>query len=646
MCGICGIIRFDRQAVDGRMVQQMMRVMAHRGPDDQGLVLRGPVGLGVVRLSILDLSANGRQPMASADGRWVLVYNGEVYNFVELRSELQSKGYMFKSNSDTEVVLNSFIEWGVECLPKLIGMFSFAIYDNIARTVTLVRDRFGVKPFYFESRESTLIFASEIAALLSLRRESEVKINEQTMFDFLAFDRIDHEPGTFFAGIEKLWPGYYMVLGEGAQIAQRRWYSLSERLYQQESDAGDYLSVFKSSIDLTLRSDVPVGVSLSGGLDSSSIASVVSRCSGRARSLHTFSAVYGRGQRGDESQYISELAQMVEEMHFVVPTAQTLLTDIEAFVRAHSEPVPRTGSYAQFKVMELASSHVRVMLDGQGADEMLAGYDQAYGAYFTELMANRKYSALLAEMVWAISTGRFLGGVRPFLFQMLSSARQKAVVGASKSGLRDEFRQVYLQKTNVLEKFFNPSDLRSCLINMIESKLQHLLKWGDLNSMWFSIESRVPFLDHRLVERTLALPAQKIIVRGRNKAILREAMTGLVPERILRRTDKIGFGTPEADWFRTPQFKALINDILNSKWFKENPFLEPSVAMEEYDGHVAGRHNAARRIWKWINLYFWHEIFFRRGISDKSVALRSVGIRSNAHDDARARQFDAGAISS
>ena len=189
MCGICGIVNFDRQAVDGPMIQQMMRMMAHRGPDDQGLVLRDGVGLGAVRLSILDLSANGHQPMVSADGRWVIVYNGEVYNFVELRKELQAKGYTFKSNSDTEVVLNSFIEWGMESLPRFVGMFAFAIYDNVSCTITIVRDRFGVKPLYFESRGSALIFASEIAPVLSLRRQGDVKINEQTMFDFLAFDR-------------------------------------------------------------------------------------------------------------------------------------------------------------------------------------------------------------------------------------------------------------------------------------------------------------------------------------------------------------------------------------------------------------------------------------------------------------------------
>jgi len=633
MCGICGIVQFDGSTPEPASISLMMARLHHRGPDDQGSFEAPGVGLGFVRLSLVDLSSAGHQPMSARAGRYTIVFNGEVYNHAELREELQARGIHFTSHTDTEVVLQAFAEWGVACLQRFNGMFAFALHDAEEQTLFLVRDRFGVKPLYYRQSGQRLVFASEIQALLAALPAQEIAVEDQAVFDYLAFERVDHGEGTFYSGVSKLPGGHYLVIRRGA-VQKHRWYSLAEHIGGAFTHPEEYRELLASAVRYTLRGDVPVGVSLSGGLDSSSIVGTLIHGLQR-RDFPTFSAVYGAGVRGDESQYIREFAPYLANMHEIIPSAESLLADLTTFVRAHGEPVTRTGPYAQFKVMELAGRHVKVTLEGQGADEALAGYHPLLGHYYRSLFVGLNWGTLAREFV---STRRGGGSMTGFRAAASSLAPRKlqAKAAAAQHSLSPGFVASHLASSTVPGLFLAPTDLRGALTNMVEHKLEHLLKWTDLNSMHFSIESRVPFLDHRLVERTLALPPSLVVRDGYTKYILRQAMAGIVPSSILARRDKIGFGTPEGEWFKTPAFQGLVDAALSSPFFADERYIQPARARALYQRHLAGHTNAARQIWKWTNLYLWQQEFFG-GVERTAPRVRSperpaqkIGIRPQA----------------
>ncbi len=605
MCGICGILGLDGAPVSGQEIRSMLAWMRHRGPDDQGLFQAPGIGLGFVRLSVLDLSTAGHQPMHSPDGRYVMVYNGEVYNYLELRTLLQARGHRFHSGTDTEVVLAAFTEWGLACLHRFNGMFAFAVYDKRDRRLVLVRDRFGVKPLYFARIGQRLAFASEIAPLLQWLPHR--RMQPQAVFDYLVHERMDHTSATFFQDVVKLGHGHSLQAADG-RVTTSRWYRLRDRLQEPPADAEAFLATFEDALRLTLRSDVPLGVSLSGGLDSSSIACMLhDRLD--VPDVQTFSAVYGRGHPGDESAYLDLLSPRLASMHFIQPSAETLMADLDQFLAAHQEPVPRTGPYAQFKVMQLAQGRVTVTLDGQGADEMLAGYKQNLGFYFQGLLRAGRYRELAHELRHTLGGDGARGALAAGLAGMMPKRLQADLLRRQRPEVSAGWFTEYAASSPVPRLLLDAPDLRSALQAMLEHKLEHLLKWSDRNSMWFSIESRVPFLDHRLVEHTLSLPDHWIIRHGLSKYILREAMHGLLPEAIRTRRDKIGFGTPENDWLRRPAWIELTREALNSGFYRDYPIIDLTAARHIHDRHLAGRCNAARKIWKWINLYLWHRRF-------------------------------------
>lgn len=632
MCGVCGIVNFDGSVPDQAAVLLMTERLQHRGPDDHGAFSAPGIGFGFVRLSIVDLSIAGHQPMTVRAGRYTIVFNGEVYNHEELREELEAKGIRFESKTDTEVVVQAFAEWGVSALSRFNGMFAFAIYDARERTLFLARDRFGIKPLYYQHGTGQVAFASEIQALLGVLPGPPVSVDAQAVFDYLAFERVDAGEGTFYAGINKLSAGHYLQVRSGT-VTKHRWYRLADNIRGAFEDPDEYRELFASAVRYTLRGDVPVGVSLSGGLDSSSIVGTLIHALGR-RDFPTFSAVYGAGARGDESRYIHEFSPLLANMHETVPSAETLIEELPAFVRAQGEPVTRTGPYAQYKVMELAQRHVKVTLEGQGADEVLAGYHPLLGVYYRQLLLGFEWHTLAREFLATRRAGASLTGFAAAARSLAPSGMQ-AKAALAKHSLSADFVASHLPTSIVPGLFMKPADLRGALTNMVEHKLEHLLKWTDLNSMRFSIESRVPFLDHRLVERTLALPPSLVVRNGLTKFILREAMAGFVPAAILARRDKVGFGTPEAEWFRTPRFRTLIGDLLESRFFTEQPYVDPKRARATWHRHLAGQTNAARQIWKWTNLCLWHREFLRgRQNSTPTRAVRiglaRSGIRLNS----------------
>lgn len=623
MCGICGIINFHQLPPSKTKVYKMMKTLKHRGPDDEGIFFDNNVGLGFVRLSILDLSPKGHQPMVDETGRFVILHNGEVYNYIEIREELKKNGFDFHSNTDTEVILKSYIHWGEACLSKFNGMWAFAIYDLEKKELFLSRDRYGIKPLYYYLDSEKFIFASEIPAILSVLDEKPSP-NYQAIFDYLVFNRTDQTEDTFFHNIKKLQHGHSMkVAGNALHVTSKngwsklssnvfikKWYDLKERVEISEGFKSplEFRETFSSAVGLRLRSDVPVGVCLSGGLDSSSIVSILLQ-DHQKFDINTFSAVYHKGQVGDESEFIQEFGSLIKNMHFTTPTAETLFNDLNSFVKAHGEPVPSTSPYAQFKVMELAKNHVVVTLDGQGADEELAGYHYFFGLFFKDLLKQLKLLKLGSEILHYLLNHRSSYGLQTFLYFMLPEGMRTKLRVNEKGYITDSFAQEFAAHNTIAGTIYGSKSLKDALLDHFEYKLEHLLKWEDRNSMWFSLEARVPFLDYRLVEKILAMDGTLKIRKGMTKYILREATKGLLPEKIRMRRDKIGFGTPQDEWFRSPKFQVFIKELLQSSEFRSRNIIDANLALKLYDQHILGKMNIAKEIWKWVHLELWFREF-------------------------------------
>lgn len=621
MCGISGIINAGKQPVQEHQLDKMINAMRHRGPNDIGSFAEDGVGFGFVRLSILDLSPAGHQPMFSPDERHVMIFNGEIFNYVELREELRSLGHSFRTKTDTEVLLTAFRQWGADMLHKLNGMWAIAIYDRQEKCLFCARDRYGVKPFYYCQEGGRLIFASEIPSILSVMDKRPTP-DQSALFDFLLFNRTDQTEATFFSEIKKLNHGHYFKLdlsGDSVAAVQPvKWYNLRQQLKTPFKNPGEFREMFSSSVGLRLRSDVPVGVCLSGGLDSSSIVSVLLKDYDK-RDLNTFSAVYGQGKFGDESAFIRLYEGQLNNMFYINPDENSLMQDIPQFIQAHAEPVPSTSPYAQYKVMELAKDHVVVTLDGQGADEELGGYHYFFGFHFKNLLRQMRLGKLTTEMWHYYTKHKSLFGIKSFLFFLLPASQRTQLRAMEKGYLDNDFyNRLATGTTSIAGELYGSPTLQDALINHFEYKLEHLLKWEDRNSMWFSLEARVPFLDYRLVERTLSLPDDLIINEGMTKYILREAMKGTLPEAIRTRKDKIGFGTPQDEWFRTPMFQAYISELIHSPEFASRGLMDVKKVKEIYLKHQNRQGNYAKEIWKWVNIENWFRTFIDSPVNQQS----------------------------
>jgi len=613
MCGIAGLVNLKNENISSTQVQLMTNALKHRGPDDEGVFIDKNVGLGFVRLSVIDLSMAGHQPMFSDDRKYVIVFNGEIFNYLELRNELKQKGYFFKTQTDTEVLLNSYKEWGEECQHKFNGMWAFAIYDIPNKHIFFSRDRYGIKPFYYYCNDEFFAFASEIPALLTILPK-KVRPNYQSIFDYLVFNRTDQNDQTFFDNIKKLHHGHSMSvnLDVSVQVAvPHQWYNLRTEIQKKKSSkftVDEFHRLFIDAIGIRLRSDVPVGVCLSGGLDSSAIVSTIVTHF-KNKDLNTFSAIYNKGQSGDELSFIKLYEDVLKNMYYIKPDHNSLKEDLEKFVSLHAEPIPTTSPYAQFKVMELAKGKVVVTLDGQGADEILAGYHYFYGFYFKDLLYNFRFLRLLNEIYHYLITHKSIYGLKTLVYFLLPTMLRTRARVYEKKYLNKDFIKKFSNSNTISGNLYSSTSLFDALVNHFEYKLEHLLKWEDRNSMAFSLEARVPFLDHRLVESTLSTDSGDIIKKGMTKNILREAMRNVLPETIRLRRDKIGFGTPQDEWFREPSWQIIVNKILNSPSFNSRNLIDVKKAKMLYIEHLSGRVNVANEIWKWVHLELWFRKF-------------------------------------
>jgi len=655
MCAIAGIYQVSGEAVDPSVLEAMTQVQAHRGPDGEGYVLldaRGrekpvesktrltdllrirphgySIGFGHRRLAIIDLSPLGHQPMATEDGRCWVVYNGEVYNHVELREELRNKGHQFRSTSDTEVLLAAYREWGEVCVTRFNGMFAFAIWDGDRRRLFCARDRLGVKPFYYVWDGNRFAFASEIKGLLAAGVRPVP--DQRAVFEYLENACLDHADGTFFKDIRQLPPAHVLIVE--TDVTVRRYWDLpaaGQVSISMENAAGRFHDLFRDAVRLRLRSDVPIGTCLSGGLDSSSIVCVTNDLmfgeSAVPRELvgqkqKTFSSCF-EDLAYDERQFIRLVLERTgAEAHYTFPDPKELAATVSQLVWQQDEPFGSTSIFAQWNVMRLASQRgIKVLLDGQGADELLAGYHGFFGAYFADLTAGRQWGVLARELM---SYRRLHGPIPKYVSANLARAFLPSwLVGLIRSrmtGSVDWIAEDFRRQCGPLmpaSKFFDSHVLNMQHQLLTQNGLRALLHYEDRNSMAFGVETRLPFLDYRLVEFLYGLGPELKIERGWTKAVLRRAMGGILPEEVRWRSDKMGFVTPEDVWFRT-SLREMARDILSDARTRDRGYLNVDAALAEFDAHAAGQKNISFTIWRWLNLELWCRRFVDQGLCVES----------------------------
>lgn len=609
MCGIGGI----QGTKNDDLLKGFSKEMEHRGPDGDGYYFGENVSLINRRLAIIDIKG-GDQPIYNEDKSVVVVYNGEMYNYRELRKELEEKGHVFSTQSDTEVIVHGYEEWGDDCFDRYNGMFGVALYDIKKDRLLLARDHFGIKPLYFTVTDENkpFAFASEIKPLLASKFVA-VSPNERVIYRYLRFRIHDDGRETFFSGINRLLPGEMMVIEKGKREIKLYTKLQSElKLLAEKENSSDLTGInikeFKDllidSIGRRLISEVPVGTCLSGGLDSSTVVAVVNQLllknakdsASVGNVQKTFSAVFP-GSTNDEEKYIEALLKTSKKIQDfkIHPDSKTFLTDLKTFVKTQEEPTISTGPYAQYKVMEKVHKEVVVVLDGQGSDEMMAGYLPYYFVYLRQLIAKKEYLGVIQE-VWS--------GRDVFLKFALQKLSTKKTVNTKKL-LNAEFSKRFnVERFNVEQK-----NVKKRLIqDIFKNSLQSLLRYEDKNAMKFSVEGRVPFLDFRLLKYIFGLSDKAIIWNGWNKYILRKATEDILPEVINKRRNKIGFTTPEHEWF-IKEHKA-IREYFISESFISKSYLNQAELVMAFDNYVKGVTDDSMVFWRALNLELWLQTFF------------------------------------
>ncbi|MCJ7507488.1 MAG: asparagine synthase (glutamine-hydrolyzing) [candidate division Zixibacteria bacterium] len=628
MCGICGIIYNDRQkTVDSHLIREMCQVLRHRGPDDQGFYLKGNVGLGHQRLSIIDLGL-GHQPISNEDDTLWIIYNGEVYNYLEIRPSLEKKGYKFKTNSDTEVVLHAFEEYGVDCLKYFRGMFGFAIWDEKKKTLFLARDRMGVKPLYYSFNNDFFIFGSEIKTILQ-NEQMPCQLNFSSLNQFLSL-KYTSDDSTLFSGIKKLLPGRYLIYQDKKISIKQYWdidYSNSLALKDNSQYVEEFYSLFKESVKMRLRSDVPLGMFLSGGIDSSIIATSMSKMVDQP--IKTFSVAF-KEKAYSELEYARLVAKHIKaDHHEIIVEPEQFFSHLPFLIWQEDEPIAHPSSIPLYFVSKLASQHVKVVLTGEGSDELLAGYERyyqtlynlAYNRYFEKIVPGFVKQKIIRKLI-DILPHSFPGkryAIRSFLYldSDLESIYWDNFSTFSKEMLRELLLPEIRERVKIDESYapllgyFNQSNspdlLNKFLYVDLKSYLVELLMKQDQMSMAASIESRVPFLDHKLVEFVARIPIELKLKGFTTKRILREAAKEDLPKPILVRKKK-GFPVPIAKWFKNEYYdlacQIILDDRAKKRGFFDFNYIEKLLLM-----HKNGERDFSDRIWTLINFELWQRIF-------------------------------------
>ena len=629
MCGIAGIVAKLR--VNPSAVQAMTDRMEHRGPDGEGMWIGedGRVVLGHRRLAVIDPTEAGRQPMSDSSETAVLTYNGEIYNYIEIMNQLRETGVAFSSDCDTEALLQAYLTWGMECLTELNGMFSFALFDVRAGHLFCARDRFGEKPFLYCETPEFFAFASEFKALFALRGV-EPEIDETKLLRFLhqPWQGLDDERETVFPGIKQLLPGEMLVLDVASlKVSVSRYWDLepdNSLSWQSEADvATQFRELLTDSIRLRMRSDVPLGSCLSGGLDSSAIVCLARQIAGDNAPYHVFTGRFP-DTAADEWAYAKEVVTATSSTsHVTEPTAQGLVEDLEDFCWFNELPTGSTSQYAQWCVFRLAAENgVTVLLDGQGADELLGGYEQYFRPYL-QALAETDAKITMAEQEAAIRERyplaledaaetwktRLPTGLRWRLAQW-SGQGSDLLFGISS----DLASEVAVANKRHLDRRFNA--LSAVLKDeCFHSHLPTLLRYGDRNSMAHSREVRLPFCDHRLAELVFSQPPGILMGNTETKHLLRSGLNGILPEKIRTRWNKQGFLPPQDDWLRGALL-PLAKEIFDGQAFAKRGIWRVNWWRAALARLESGEDHLAWTVWKPViaELWRWHFVERVRGM--------------------------------
>jgi asparagine synthase (glutamine-hydrolysing) len=652
MCGINGIAfsSQSRRRVDANMLKRMRDVITHRGPDDEGIYIDERVGLGHRRLSIVDV-ASGHQPMTNEDDSLYITYNGEVYNHADYRDDLEARGHVYRTHCDTETILHLYEEYGNSCVEHLRGMFAFGIWDRKKRELFIARDRLGVKPLYYvQTQDGSLYFASEIKALLEARAVKP-ELNFATFSDYLANHATSGEE-TLFVGVKRLMPGHTLTWRDGEIKIKKYWDVSFAKIRQTGRSDRDYIAewseLFRKSVQLRLMADVPLGMFLSGGIDSSAIAAVMSTLVDEP--IKTFSVAFVE-REANELEYARLVANAFKtDHHEVVISPEQFFAALPDLVWHVDEPLAHPSSVALFFVSELASQHVKVVLTGEGSDELMAGYAR-YRKTILNLALGQRYQRFIPAGVRGLIRNQISG---------MSASRLQAKLRRTFLSLSPDIESIYFDNFAVfprsdqeqlltretvdriggidpyagVRRVLSETDAESLLDRLlyadIKTYLHELLMKQDQMSMAASLESRVPFLDHKLVEFTSSLPERLKLHRWTTKHVLRESMKGVLPEQILTRP-KMGFPVPVGAWFRGPYAHMLDEYVLSSRARERNIF-NPETVRSLVNQHQRGVTNHSERLWSLVNLEMW----FRRFIDGENAAASSQSTYENVLATARA----------
>jgi asparagine synthase (glutamine-hydrolysing) len=597
MCGISGIINLSYEPVSHDMIERMTDIIKHRGPNGYGYYFDNNVAFGHRRLSIIDLSEAGNQPMFF-DDKYVIVFNGEIYNYLEIKNELKIYGYVFLTNSDTEVILASYHKWGKECVSKFNGMWSFAIHDKVDNIIFCSRDRFGEKPFYYTRKSNYFIFGSEIKQLLII--EPRVLVNKKVMLDYLVLGLEEYSDSTFFEGIQKLLPSHNLIYHlENNSIEIEKYYTIQIDLSIQdltENESKDlYKSEFERSVKFRLRSDVKVGTCLSGGLDSSSVAAVASDLYFNSTG-EKFAAITAKSEdsKNDESSYAQMVVDKLDlDWHLVYPNANNFREVLDEVIKTQEEPFGSPSIVMQYFVMEEAKNiSSTVLLDGQGGDETLLGYERYYPAYLLSLpIFKRLLEFFNSSKNSKLSKKKLLLFIFYFLNPKIRINRQLNRF----SFVKKKYLNL-ISKDIIIELSKSYSNIKQLqLLEITKTQLPHLLKYEDKNSMRHSIETRLPFLDYKLVELSLSINNNYKIKMGWTKFILRKTTEDKLPKEISWRKNKYGFEAPSSIWLKDK--KWMLNQINDSKILRE-------IILEK-----VSEKNDLNVLWKLFNIARWEKIY-------------------------------------
>ena len=628
MCGIVAVHNIGGKPINEDLLIKMRDVMIHRGPDDGGIYIEGSIGLAHRRLSIIDLSETGHQPMFNEDGSVVIVFNGEIYNHLELRDELEKKGHLFRSTSDTETIIHLYEEEGESCLNKLNGMFAFIIWDSKRRAFFAARDRLGIKPLYFFKDEKKFIMASEIKSILqepSVPRGPDYEAIADYFFASRTFGG-----KTLFRGIYEVAPGYSMTIGIEGQI--EKWGKYWDIIYRYDNSRSQKAltdqihALLDDAVRVHCRSDAPLGCHLSGGLDSSTIVSLAAR---HRKSLKTFSIKFSEDEFIDETGYAKEVARNAGAEYYESSPDEKDLAGMLPFLIWHMDlPMATDGGFTYYTVSQLAKKHVKVSLTGHGGDELFAGYPAQFIATYqqSDMFEIRKDpDRIFPGYIWKRYYQKLLySGIKGISKKIFSRIRNK------KLNLEDVWIQLHcgtLPHENPLlhkefikqlggysprEDYIRPfvetntdHTLDKCLYHDLRVYLPSLLHLEDRVSMALSIESRVPLLDYRIVEFLATVPPEQKVNGLVPKYLLREAVSSLVPERVRRRRDKLGFPVPGRFWF-SQEVKNITRDVLLSRDCLQRGIFDAEAVRN------AVTKNNLEQIWRLLNVELWFKIFIDR----------------------------------